>query len=78
MINENTKRGNLISRVMLGDDSYKFSNSFDLARKIIKTDSTISQTDKVRKEEAEEEDKETQGKRKGKKKLNLRKLDNME
>lgn len=41
-INENVMRGNLISRVLMKDNSMKSGRGFDMARKIISSDSQSS------------------------------------
>lgn len=53
-INENINKGSLISRAIKNDDSLKAGNRFDIARKMLHTESAPDNISKAKK--AEEKD----------------------
>lgn len=55
-INENINKGSLISRAIKNDDSLKAGNRFDIARKMLQTESAPDNTSRGKAKKAEEKD----------------------
>lgn len=56
-INENINKGSLISRAIKNDDSLKAGNRFDIARKMLQTESAADNTSRGKPTKGEKEEK---------------------